>query len=246
MTFMSIMNSFPLYILVIAGLLFVFALCLVTLKQARQRALELGLSKEEIMGVIKSSALFSIVPSLSVVVGLFSLQAILGVPWSWYRLSVIGSVSYELIAADMAAIGAGYDSLAALVEVNDPNVAGAVMLAMSLGIIGGVVGCLFLGKSIQTGMASYRAKSGAWGARHELLCYGSDGSVCSRPKHLYRHHRHPDPDHQRPDHNGTPLDHQEVQGQVAFQLRDGRCADPGYGQCRVLELSDWMRGGSNP
>ena len=164
MTFMSIMNSFPLYILVIAGLLFVFALCLVTLKQARQRALELGLSKEEIMGVIKSSALFSIVPSLSVVVGLFSLQAILGVPWSWYRLSVIGSVSYELIAADMAAIGAGYDSLAALVEVNDPNVAGAVMLAMSLGIIGGVVGCLFLGKSIQTGMASYRAKSGAWGA----------------------------------------------------------------------------------
>ena len=162
MTFMSIMNSFPLYILVIAGLLFVFALCLVTLKQARQRALELGLSKEEIMGVIKS--LFSIVPSLSVVVGLFSLQAILGVPWSWYRLSVIGSVSYELIAADMAAIGAGYDSLAALVEVNDPNVAGAVMLAMSLGIIGGVVGCLFLGKSIQTGMASYRAKSGAWGA----------------------------------------------------------------------------------
>lgn len=164
MTFMSIMNSFPLYILVIAGLLFVFALCLVTLKQARQRALELGLSKEEIMGVIKSSALFSIVPSLSVVVGLFSLQAVLGVPWSWYRLSVIGSVSYELIAADMAAIGAGYDSLAALVEVNDPNVAGAVMLAMSLGIIGGVVGCLLLGKSIQTGMASYRAKSGAWGA----------------------------------------------------------------------------------
>ena len=183
MTFMSIMNSFPLYILVIAGLLFVFALCLVTLKQARQRALELGLSKEEIMGVIKSSALFSIVPSLSVVVGLFSLQAVLGVPWSWYRLSVIGSVSYELIAADMAAIGAG------------------------------------LGR---TG--------------YELLRYGSDGSVCSRPKHLYRHHRHPDPDHQRPDHNGTPLDHQEVQGQVAFQLRDGRCADPGYGQCRVLEL----------
>ena len=169
MTFMSIMNSFPLYILVIAGLLFVFALCLVTLKQARQRALELGLSKEEIMGVIKSSALFSIVPSLSVVVGLFSLQAVLGVPWSWYRLSVIGSVSYELIAADMAAIGAGYDSLAALVEVNDPNVAGAVMLAMSLGIIGGVVGCLLLGKSIQTGMASYRAKSGAWGALVALM-----------------------------------------------------------------------------
>ncbi|MBS4785903.1 MAG: DUF5058 family protein [Clostridiales bacterium] len=164
MTFTSIMNSIPLYALVIAGLLFVFALCVVTLRQARQRALELGLSKEDIMGVIRSSALFSIVPSLSIVVGLFSLQAMLGVPWSWFRLSVIGSVSYELVAADMAATGAGYESLAALVEANDPSVAGSVMLAMSLGIIGGVVGCLFLGKGIQTGMASFREKSGAWGA----------------------------------------------------------------------------------
>ena len=164
MTFMSIMNSSMLYFLVLAGLAFVFLLCVATLRQAQKRASELGLSKDEIMGVIKSSALFSIVPSFSVVVGLFSLQAVLGVPWSWFRLSVVGSVSYELIAADMAAVGAGYDSLAALVEANDPSVAGTVMLAMSLGIIGGVVGCLFLGKSIQTGMASYREKSGAWGA----------------------------------------------------------------------------------
>lgn len=164
MTFMSIMNSSPLLILVIIGLLFVFSLCAVTLKQAWKRAEELGLSKQELKGVVRSSALFSIVPSLSVVVGLFSLQAVLGVPWSWFRLSVVGSVSYELIAADMAATGAGYESLSALIAANDPNVAGSVMLAMSVGIIGGVVGCLFLGKGIQTSMASFREKSGAWGA----------------------------------------------------------------------------------
>lgn len=164
MTFLSLMNSQLLYILVIVALLFVTGLCVVTLKQAWGRATELGLTGAELKGVVKSSALFSVVPSLSVVVGLFSLQAVLGVPWSWFRLSVIGSVSYELVAADMAATGAGYDSLSALVAHNDPSVAGSVMLAMSLGIIGGVVGCLFLGKGIQTSMTSFREKSGAWGA----------------------------------------------------------------------------------
>ena len=164
MTFLSIMNSTPLYIMVMLGLGFVFLLCVLTLRQAWQRARELGLTREEIMGVIKSSALFCIVPSLSVVVGLFSLQAMIGVPWAWFRLSVVGAVGYELVAADMAATGAGYDSLSALVEANDPNVVGAVMLAMSLGIIGGVVACLLFGKSIQTGMTSFREKSGAWGA----------------------------------------------------------------------------------
>lgn len=164
MDFLSIMNSGIVYIGVILGLLFVFALCVVTLRQAWRRAIELGLTSEEVKGIVKSSALFSFVPSLSVVVGLFSLQAVLGVPWSWFRLSVIGAVGYELVAADVAAIGAGYESLPALAAAGDVRAVGPVMLAMSLGIIGGAVGVLFLAKGIQVSMTSYRDKSGAWGA----------------------------------------------------------------------------------
>ena len=106
MSLSAIMNSRLLYILVAGGLGLIFLLCAVMLKMAWGRCLELGISKQKIKDVIKSSVLFSIVPSISIVIGLFSLAAVLGVPWPWFRLSVVGSVSYELMAADMAATGA--------------------------------------------------------------------------------------------------------------------------------------------
>ena len=72
MSLSAIMNSTTLYIAVIVGLLLIFLLCAVMLKMAWGRCIELGISQEKIKGVIKSSVIFSIVPSLSIVIGLFS------------------------------------------------------------------------------------------------------------------------------------------------------------------------------
>ena len=92
-TMKDIITSPLLLILVIVGLLYIVGFSLVYLKKAYKRCLELGISKEEIQNVMKSSVFFSIVPSLSIVVGLFALISILGTVWSWRRLSVIGSLS---------------------------------------------------------------------------------------------------------------------------------------------------------
>ena len=164
MSLSVIMNSRLLYILVAGGLGLIFLLCAVMLKMAWGRCLELGISKQKIKDVIKSSVLFSIVPSISIVIGLFSLAAVLGVPWPWFRLSVVGSVSYELMAADMAATGAGYESIGALAAADNGTIAGAIMFVMSIGIMFGIVTCTIFGKKIQTSMASFREKNGAWGA----------------------------------------------------------------------------------
>ena len=164
MSLSAIMNSRLLYMLVAGGLGLIFLLCAVMLKMAWGRCLELGISKQKIKDVIKSSVLFSIVPSISIVIGLFSLAAVLGVPWPWFRLSVVGSVSYELMAADMAATGAGYESIGALAAVDNGSIAGAIMFVMSIGIMFGIVTCTIFGKKIQTSMASFREKNGAWGA----------------------------------------------------------------------------------
>ena len=91
-------------------------------------------------------------------------SAVLGVPWPWFRLSVVGSVSYELMAADMAATGAGYESIGALAAADNGSIAGAIMFVMSIGIMFGIVTCTIFGKKIQTSMASFREKNGAWGA----------------------------------------------------------------------------------
>ena len=164
MSLSAIMNSRLLYILVAGGLGLIFLLCAVMLKMAWGRCLELGISKQKIKDVIKSSVLFSIVPSISIVIGLFSLAAVLGVPWPWFRLSVVGSVSYELMAADMAATGAGYESIGALAAVDNGSIAGAIMFVMSIGIMFGIVTCTIFGKKIQTSMASFREKNGARGS----------------------------------------------------------------------------------
>ena len=164
MSLSAIMDSTTLYIAVIVGLLLIFLLCAVMLKMAWGRCIELGISREKVKDVIKSSVIFSIVPSLSIVIGLFSLAAVLGVPWPWFRLSVVGSVSYELMAADMVATGAGYESIGALAAANDPSKVGAIMFVMSISIMFGIITCTIFGKKIQTSMASFREKNGAWGA----------------------------------------------------------------------------------
>ena len=164
MSLSAIMNSTTLYIAVIVGLLLIFLLCAVMLKMAWGRCIELGISREKVKDVFKSSVIFSIVPSLSIVIGLFSLAAVLGVPWPWFRLSVVGSVSYELMAADMVATGAGYESIGALAAANDPSKVGAIMFVMSISIMFGIITCTIFGKKIQTSMASFREKNGAWGA----------------------------------------------------------------------------------
>lgn len=90
----DIVNGRPLYVMVIISLLIVLAFIIAYLRYATKRAKELGFTKEEINKVIKSSAVFSIVPSISIDIGLASLSTVVGTPWAWYRLSVIGALMY--------------------------------------------------------------------------------------------------------------------------------------------------------
>ena len=156
MTFNEIMNSPLLYGLVGLGIAYIILFCLITLKKAYKHALELGITREKLKLVITSSAIYSVVPSISIVIGLFSLASVLGVPWSWFRLSVVGS--------DMVATGTGYESVAALNAAGDASVVGTVMFVMSICIMGGLIAILLFGKLIQMGLTKARSKHGELGA----------------------------------------------------------------------------------
>lgn len=160
MTFNEIMNSPALYALVGCAIVYILAFCVLTLVKAYRHALDIGISRARIRSAVTSSAIYSIVPSISVVIGLFSLASVIGVPWSWFRLSVVGAVAYELMAADMVATGAGYESIAALNAAGDPAVAGTVMFVMSICILGGIVGVLLFGRRITMGVQSANQKGG--------------------------------------------------------------------------------------
>lgn len=163
MGYFDIANTPLLYILVAIGILYIVGLSAVFLHKAWQRCLSLGISKEKLRAVARSSAIFTIVPSISIVIGLFTLSTVLGVPWPWYRLSVVGSVSYELMAADMVADGMGYTSVAEMASQADYSVFGAVMFVMSICILAGIVINIFAVEKIQTGMKTLKTKRGDWG-----------------------------------------------------------------------------------
>jgi len=151
-TFFSIVNSGLLYILVGIVILFVVILSLLFAKKAWSRALQLGYTKSQLMTVIKSTSIATIVPSLAIVIGLFALAPVLGNPWPWLRLSVLGSVTYELMAADMAASSMGV----ALTELPTVGIDAFVniMFVMTVGISAGLFVLLFFGEKIQNGIGS--------------------------------------------------------------------------------------------
>ena len=78
-TMKDIISSPLLLILVAIGLIYIVIFSLIHLKKSYSRCIEMGITKEDLKKVIKSSIVFSIVPSLSIVVGLFALISVLGI-----------------------------------------------------------------------------------------------------------------------------------------------------------------------
>ena len=126
----DIISSPLLLVLVIGGLGYITAFSVVYLLKARKRALEMGITNEEINNIIKSSLIFSIVPSLSIVIGLVALAASLGTIWAWWRLSVIGSLSYETQIASTLASALSYTSTADMMANASGREFGVVMILM--------------------------------------------------------------------------------------------------------------------
>jgi hypothetical protein len=132
------------------------------MRKSWKRALAKGYPREKLMTVVKTAVSSTIIPSLAIVIGLFSLVAILGVPWPWWRLSVVGAVVYETMAADSAVKAAG-------LELSKLDLATAkefvlVMWVMSIGIIGGLFFAPFVAQPIQMGTMKIKAGDKRWGA----------------------------------------------------------------------------------
>lgn len=148
MSMKDIISSPLLLTLIIIGLLYIVGFSIVYLKKAYTHCLELGISKEDVMTVIKSSLVFSIVPSLSIVVGLFALISVLGTVWSWWRLSVIGSLSYESLISSSVASTLGFATNAEMLDNATGRQFGVVMILMSIGMLSGFAILLPFGKKM--------------------------------------------------------------------------------------------------
>lgn len=93
---------------------------------------ELGISKETLTNTVTSSILFSVAPAISILVTVFVLAKALGVILPWIRLTVIGNLAYETVAAETALNNLG-GSLST--EITDMKQFSTVVWAMTVGSI---------------------------------------------------------------------------------------------------------------
>lgn len=140
-------------------ILVVLAQSVYFLVRAYRRALEIGMEKKKLRKTITSAALFTIAPAISILVGVVALSKSLGIPLPWLRLSIIGSLSYETIAAGNTLnelgteMGKQIDSASAFVTV---------AWVMTLGIIIGLFLTPLLAKKIQGGMKKLENMDKKW------------------------------------------------------------------------------------
>lgn len=105
------LNSTPLYLISSGIILFVVVMSLFFLIRAYRAGIAIGMDRTKLKRTVTSSITFSILPSISILLGVIALSGSLGIPLPWLRLSVIGALHYETSVADIAARNTGLDSL---------------------------------------------------------------------------------------------------------------------------------------
>ena len=131
--FLTKANSGVMYLIAGVVIAFVMLMAAVFLFKAYREGVRIGMDKKKLNKVLTSSIVFSVVPSIGILIGVITLAGSLGIPLPWLRLSVIGALHYEVMAADMAAKATGMQELAASAMTGESFV--TIAFVMTVGII---------------------------------------------------------------------------------------------------------------
>ena len=150
-----------LFFLVAIVIAIVLAQSIYFLVKSVRRAKNIGMDMTKIKKTIITAAIFTIAPAVSIVISVITLSHSLGIALPWLRLSVVGSLSYEAIAAQNAAEGMGY-SLPELAGNMTASSYITITIVMTLSILVGIWLVPVLGKKIQNGLVTFENKDKRW------------------------------------------------------------------------------------
>ncbi len=148
---------------VVAGVIIaaVLAQSVYFLVKAWRRGLAIGMAADKLKRIARTAAVFTIAPAVAIVISVITLAKDLGVPLPWLRLSVVGSLSYETIAASNAesAMGLVFGQVSALTAQQYVTIA----WVMTISIMVGIWLVPLVGKKLQTGMINMENRDKKWG-----------------------------------------------------------------------------------
>ena len=135
------LNAPALYVLVGIAILSVAGMCVFFLVKSWRAGIRLGMDRAALKKAVISSATFTVLPAVSILLGVVALSGSMGIPLPWLRLSVIGNLQYEVNVAQIAATSIGLSGLK-ITEMT-PQAFVTIALVMTAGILGGALLCLF-------------------------------------------------------------------------------------------------------
>ena len=146
---------------IIAGLLVavVLAQSVFFLVKALRRSRELGMDQKKLRKTMLSAAIFTVAPAVAIVISVMVLSKTLGLPLPWLRLSVVGSMSYETVAANNALTAMGQNLGAG--ELNAQQYVN-VLTVMTVSIMLGIWLVPLIGRKLQSGMKSLANRDAKW------------------------------------------------------------------------------------
>ena len=156
MNILNKLNSVPMYLICGTIVAFVALVCVIFLVRAYRTGKAIGMDTTKMNRTIISSATFSILPSVGILLGVVALSGSLGTPWPWLRLSIIGALHYETQIAQAAAEQVGMTNLSA--EYMTPTAFTTIALLMSVCIMWGMILSIFFNKKYTKNLST--SKSG--------------------------------------------------------------------------------------
>ncbi len=126
-----------------------------------RRAKAIKMDAKVVKKTIISASIFTIAPAVAIVITVISLSQSLGIALPWLRLSVVGSLSYEAIAAANAASGMGYE-LSDLIGKMTASQYVTISIVMTISIMVGIWLVPVIGKKMQKGLISFNQKDSKW------------------------------------------------------------------------------------
>ena len=134
-------NAPAIYAIVAAAIALVVAMCVFFMVRSWKAGIAVGMDRAVLRKAVISSATFTLLPAVSVLLGVVALSGSLGIPLPWLRLSVIGNLQYEVNVAQIAATSVGLSGLKITEMTAEAFV--TIALVMTAGILGGALLCLF-------------------------------------------------------------------------------------------------------
>jgi len=154
-------NSPVLFVIAGIVILIVLAQSVFFLVRALKRAKEIGMEAGKIKKIIRTAAIFTIAPAIAILIGVIALAKDLGIPLPWLRLSVIGSLSYETVAAANTINGMGLEmgKITALTASQYVT----ILAVMTVSILVGIWLAPIISKKMQKGLGNIDKRDKKWG-----------------------------------------------------------------------------------